>query len=56
MKYLKILKNTIFEYSKGTYLIADKEIHDWSGIENVGLPTVIVWSVVLPLINWWFSK
>ncbi len=39
-------------FGKEVFLIADKECHDWSGWDSVGLPTIIIWSVVIPILRY----
>lgn len=44
------------DFLKGTYLIADKEVHDWSGYQTIGIPTLVLWSVVMPILRFWVFK
>jgi hypothetical protein len=40
-------------FMKESYLIADKDVHEWSGYDSIGIPTVIIWTISFVLLRYW---
>lgn len=47
------MKLEIGKFIKDSYIIADKDVHEWSNMESVGVMTVIIWTISFVILRYW---